>query len=169
HPPVPLGIQHRGDIEIRTGHAWRPSRDGSRAGERRRGQGGQGERGASGLGHDTTVGQGEGKPPALAAARLHYGGPVSIEDLPLTAGDLNLDTVSRKDPHLLQRLAGDASVRALTVRGTDVVTTDDATDVQLHTRPASDLPGQNDEALWAYLGTAGERSYLARLSPATGQ
>src|SRR5699024_5926773 len=33
----------------------------------------------------------------------------------------------------------------------------------------SDLPGQNDEALWAYLGTAGERSYLARLLPATGK
>ena len=99
---------------------------------------------------------------------------MSIEDLPLTAGDLNLDTVSRKDPHLLQRLAGDASVRVLTVRGTDVVTTNDATGVHLHTRPASDLPGsdlpgQNDEALWAYLGTAGERSYLARLLPATGK
>src|SRR5699024_1342812 len=122
-----------------------------------------------------TVGQCEGKPPALAAARLHYGGPVSIEDLPLTTGELNLDTVSRNDPHLLQRLARDASVRVLTVRGTDVVTTDDATGTHLQTLPASDLdpsdlpvpdlpasdppasglpasdlPGQNDGALWAY-------------------
>src|SRR5699024_2603271 len=126
HPPVPLGVQHRCDVEIRTGDTWRPRRNDIQARDRRRGQGGQGERGASGLGHDTTVGQGEGKPPALAAARLHYGGPVSIEDLPLTTGDLNLDTASRKDPHLLQRLVGDPRVRVLTVRGADVVTTENA-------------------------------------------
>ena len=123
---------------------------------------------------------------------------MSNEDLPLTTGELNLDTVSRKEPHLLQRLAGDASVRVLTVRGTDVVTTDDATGPHLQTLPASDLdpsdlpvsdlpasgppasgppasdlpasdlPGQNDGALWAYLGTAGECTYLARLLPAPG-
>ena len=94
------------------------------------------------------------------------------DDLPLSRLGLDRDTARRTEPGLLEDLAAEPTARVLTVRGGQVLADFSGGHPGLVTTPAAELAGADRltsrEAIWAYLGTADGRPYLAVLAPEAG-
>lgn len=100
---------------------------------------------------------------------MNYGGAVNSDELPLARLGLDRDTARRTEEDLLARLAADPATRVLTVRGTQVLADFRTGQPALVTTPVDGVPSRwaaEADVLWAYLGTAGGRHYLAALEPA---
>lgn len=93
---------------------------------------------------------------------------MNSDDLPLSRLGLDRDTARRTQAGLLESLAADPATRVLTVRGTQVLADFSTEEPELVTTPADGGPSGAADAdvLWAYLGTAAGRHYLAALEPA---
>lgn len=100
--------------------------------------------------------------------RVIYGGAVNSDDLPLSRLGLDRDTARRMEPGLLEQLAGEPGTRVLTVRGGQVLADFSAGHPGLVTTPVAEVDGSSGDAIWAYLGTADGRPYLAALQSADG-
>lgn len=96
---------------------------------------------------------------------------MNSDELPLSRLGLDRDTARRTEEGLLDQLAADPATRVLTVRGTQVLADFRTGQPMLVTTPVEGTPARSatgTETLWAYLGTAGGRNYLAALEPADG-
>lgn len=112
---------------------------------------------------------------------------MNSDDLPLSRLGLDRDTARRTEPGLLERLRADGDARVLTVRGGQVLADFSAGHPGLVTTPVGEVaadapaPGAAGTAasggsaaaasgavIWAYLGSADGRPYLAALEPETG-
>ncbi|WP_147918312.1 NAD(+) diphosphatase [Ruania zhangjianzhongii] len=96
---------------------------------------------------------------------------MNSDELPLARLGLDRDTARRVEEGLLDDLAADPATRVLTVRGTQVLADFRTGQPALVTTAAEGTPpasATGAEVLWAYLGVADGRRYLAALEPAAG-